>query len=155
MGSDGSCTEQVGCPATKVKLVSTTIEPIQMFEIEVISITKHNVALSGNATQSSTNKDDDNAFGADHAKDGDIATFCHTKSGASGEWWELVLEQQTVVENIKIHNRYCRDVSDPFDCLCRLSDVELQLYNETGIVSTRSMGDTCGELTVLEEFSSC
>ena len=157
VGSDGSCSEKdaVGCLATKVKLVSTTIEPIQMFEIEVIS-TNQNVALSGTAQQSSSYNDKDDKFGADHSIDGDMVTFSHTKEGLSGEWWEVVWGQSVGVENVTIHNRYCRDETDPIGCLCRLTDVELQLYNETGsVVSSRSLGDTCGQLTVFEEFSSC
>lgn len=73
--------------ARVVKLHQTTTGlPINIFEVQVKSLSDTNIALSGSATQSSTFRNDQDKFGANNAVDGNSATFSHTDD--STPWWE-------------------------------------------------------------------
>lgn len=141
------------CGVKRIKIQSTTIQPIHVFEIKIIS-QGVNVAVEGNAIQSTTFKDDAEKFGANNSVDGDEATFSSTAE-QSGQWWQVQLQKSVDIDLIEIMNRYCGpDPTDPLGCLCRLSDVELVLYDEDGdVLVTRAFGNTCGVLSIEENFS--
>jgi hypothetical protein len=125
-----------------------------MYEVQVLS-NDANVALSGTAVQSSTYNGNVGTFGASRAIDGNAATFSHTQVGNPGEWWELDLQSTTGIESIRILNRGCNKPTND-ECLCRLSDAVLHLYDSSGeIVSARNIGDTCNLFTLVENFDSC
>ena len=145
----------LACTAKKVKVQSTSSNPIHMFELQVLA-TGTNFALQGKVDQSSVFKGNQDKFGPENAIDNDVSTFSHTEL-IFGSWWEIDLQQLVSVQSIHILNRYCgSDTSDPHDCLCRMSNAEIYLYNDyNDTVATRVLGDTCGEQIVLEEFVSC
>jgi hypothetical protein len=141
------------CRASLVKLESTTEYPLQMFEVQVIS-GGPNIALSGTASQSSTFKDNEVKFGASKAIDNDNSTFSHTYLGV-GAWWQVDLQGLFDIESVVILNRYCGQ-QDPTGCLCRMSGAELKLYDDSGgLLEARRLGNTCGELLLVESFASC
>lgn len=132
--------------AEKVRLESTTGEQIAIFEFEVYS-SGINVALQGTATQSSDLYNGE-FLDASKAIDGINTTFSHTND--SNAMWEVDLGGLYPIDSVLISNRYCgNNTSDPLGCLCRLSNVTFSLIDETeSIVSTKTLGDTCGLLTV-------
>ena len=151
-----SATNQfLGCIAKRVKVQSTTPNPIQMFELQVLE-SGTNVALQGSVRQSSAFNGNSARFGPENAIDNDVSTFSHTKN-EFGSWWEVDLRELVGIQSIRILNRYCgSDTSDPHNCLCRISNAEIYLYDDhNDTVATRVLGDTCGEHIVLEEFISC
>ena len=141
-----------GCSAQIVKIQGTSSEPIQVFEVEVLSNNK-NVAVGKSASQSSTYQ---SRTPASNAVDGSNSTLSHTSSEPE-PWWQVDLQQIEVIQIIQIVNRFCGDRTDTHKCLCRLSDAKLELYDETGstLLASRALGDTCGEHTVVEAFESC
>eukprot|EP00804_Cyclotella_cryptica_P007675 CCRYP_001308-RA/>CCRYP_001308-RA protein AED:0.08 eAED:0.08 QI:258/1/1/1/0.37/0.33/9/235/705 len=140
------------CLVKKMKLESTTEEPIQIFEFQAYS-SGTNVALLGSSTQSSL-LNGNSRFKSSNAIDGNNATFSHT--AASNAWLQVDLTVPLDIESIVILNRWCVDSSDPRGCLCRLSNSTLTLYAETGAhVSTHKIENTCKSPVVLQEFMSC
>ena len=97
----------------KVKLESTTGEPIQIYELEAYTSSGTNVAINGSAIQSSTFKDSP-TFVADNAIDGNQATFSHTSSGDANPYLEIVLAATTEIDNVRIINRWCGNPSDEY-----------------------------------------
>jgi hypothetical protein len=95
-------------------------------------------------------------FSAEKAVDDDGNSFSHTDL-LSGSWWQLDLESATDVQSLEVLNRYCGgDPSDPFGCLCRLSNAEVKLFDENEkLVHTATIGDTCGMLSVTTQFNQC
>ncbi|KAL7479736.1 hypothetical protein ACHAW6_005466, partial [Cyclotella cf. meneghiniana] len=146
------------CSAKRIKLEATTQEPIQMFELLLFSGSSgsSNIALAGNASQSSTFNNNDN-FAASKAIDGSNITFSHTLPSDLNAWWEVELQVQSVIDSVVIVNRYCgSDPVVPNICLCRLSSAKLTLFDMNGAsVAVRFLRDTCSELVVSEDFSSC
>jgi hypothetical protein len=127
----------------KVKIQATTGKNIQIFEISVFS-SESNVALRKTATQSS---DWDPRFGASNAVDGKMYTFTHTKD--SSAWLQIDLEDVFSVDLLIVKNRWCRSVDDPKNCLCRLSDANILLIDETDtVISSITTGNTCGQGTL-------
>ena len=124
----------------KVRIEATTTEILNIKEVRVFS-DGVDVALTGSASQSSTFKNNANKFGASNAIDNDGSDFSHT-DGAGGSWWQVDLSNAVDVQSIEIDNRGCP--SHP-ECLCRMSDANLSLYDGDGnIIDSRSVGDTCG-----------
>jgi hypothetical protein len=122
-----------------------------MFEVKVLS-SGSNVASGKSASQDSTFKGNSDKFGALKAVDGIEGTFSHTAVDASG-WWEVDLDGVFPIESVKILNRWCGDVTDPSQCLCRLSHAAISLEYENGNwVDTTVIGDTCGELEIVHEY---
>jgi len=138
--------------ARVVKLHQTTTGlPIHMFEVKVKSSSGANFALSGSATQSSTFRNDQDKFGANNAVDGNTATFSHTAD--SFPWWEVDLGESYGISSVEIVNRWCADVNDSKNCLCRLSGAVLSLLDDSGAeITSISIGDTCGKLVLEMEF---
>lgn len=136
----------------KIKLESTSSFAIHAFEVRCV-FNGTNVALAGQALQSSTFNDNEAKFGAHRAVDGDESTFFSTAAGG-GQWWELTLQTAVQTVNVQILNRYCQKPSDPTQCLCRLSNAKLKLYDESdNIIEVRQLGNTCGVLSISEDFT--
>eukprot|EP00956_Cyclotella_meneghiniana_P005579 scaffold7169_cov76-Cyclotella_meneghiniana.AAC.11 len=128
--------------AQKIKIELQTGNPLNMFEVQVFS-GNNNIALGMPATQSSTFAGDNGRFGASKAVDGVSSSMSHTKSGAN-QWWEVELDQSisVPVDSLTIMNRWCGDPSDSnANCLYRMSDAPVYLYDEFGSVAwTASLG---------------
>eukprot|EP00804_Cyclotella_cryptica_P004998 CCRYP_018313-RB/>CCRYP_018313-RB protein AED:0.03 eAED:0.03 QI:1251/1/1/1/0.81/0.83/12/1175/1018 len=122
--------------ARHVKLEATTGQNIHVFEVQVFS-SGENVALNKNAFQSSTYGN----FNASRAIDGDLSSFSHTNDGHA--WWELDLKEARSIDSVTIKNRWCRDKTDPNNCLCRLSNATLSLVDNDGVVISENIGGTC------------
>eukprot|EP00804_Cyclotella_cryptica_P001078 CCRYP_008380-RA/>CCRYP_008380-RA protein AED:0.37 eAED:0.15 QI:0/0/0/1/1/0.5/2/0/507 len=137
-------------PASIVKLEATTDGPIQVFEVRAFS-SGINVAKEGIASQSSTRKNR-RKFEASRAIDDKNSTFSHTNRGSA--WWQVSLGREVDVNSVSILNRWCRDPSDPTNCLCRLSNATLSLLNNQGaVIVSQSLGDTCDKYTL--DISFC
>ena len=119
-----------------------------MFEVEVIS-EGSNVALGKSATQGSTLKH----FDAARAIDGDVGTFSHTDPGACSNW-EVDLGELKPIHSITIKNRWCKSESDDPQCLCRLSQATVSLFDDQDEwVHTALIGNMCGELEWVYDYS--
>ena len=128
--------------AMKLKLESTTGQPIQLFEIEAFS-GGANVAKNADATQSTTFEQ----YYASNVVDGNGATFSHTNDGKP--WLEVDLGKEFAIDSIKIANRWCGETNDEEGCLCYLSNANLSVLDENGsTVSSVRLGDTCGQHSV-------
>lgn len=136
--------------ANRVRLESTSGQPLQMFELMVLSSSNENVALQGLASQSST-LNNDSKFAASNANDGDNATFSHTNN--PGAYWEVELNRSVHIHSVHIINRWCTNENDPHGCLCRLTSAMLQLYKDGLLMESRTFGNTCGNLIISEVFA--
>jgi hypothetical protein len=137
----------------KIRLNSNTGTQIAMYEFEAYS-SGVNVALQGTAVQSS-NRNNGEVLYASNAIDGNLTTFSHTND--LNAMFEVDLGDTYPIESIQILNRYCGNNPDvdPLGCLCRLSNATLTLIDDTDLaVDTKTLGDTCGKLTVSESFTS-
>jgi hypothetical protein len=93
------------CNAKRIKLEATTQAPIQMFELQSFS-GGSNIALGGNASQSSTFNNNNN-FAASKAIDGSNSTLSHTSTSDLNAWWEVELQAQSAISRVVILNRFC------------------------------------------------
>ena len=127
----------------KIKLESTTGQPIQLFEIKAYSSGGVNVAKNAYATQSSTLK----KFFASNSVDDDVATFSHTND--ANAWLGIDFGTSFALESINIVNRYCFSNDDAPGCLCRLTNATLSLldYNES-LITSITLDNTCGQHSV-------
>jgi len=129
--------------ASKVKLQSITGLHIQVFEVEVYS-SGHNVA-AGKITTQSTLYNDSPRYAASLAVDGKSTTFSHTNSLDKAPWWMVDLGEMFPIESIVILNRWCGNLSDPNECLCRLSHSSVALFDDQhNWVYATYVGDMCG-----------
>jgi hypothetical protein len=134
-----------------IRIESTTGEPIQIFELQAYTTSGLEVATGKVATQSLTFKDDNVKFGASNAVDGNNFTFSHLNDASS--IWEVDLAGDYGISYTSIQNRWCGGTSDNSNCLCRLSNAKLSLLDVQGeVVSSVSVGNTCGTLTVKNDF---
>lgn len=142
------------CKAQKIKIQSTNSQSLHMFEVRV-NAGGTNVALHGiEANQSSTWNDNIQRFGPLNSVDDSIETFSCTQP-LPESWWEVTLDGSHFIDSVEILNRYCTpDPADPNGCLCRLSNAQVHIINELGTEVIRQLGDTCGVLKVVEDFSS-
>jgi hypothetical protein len=151
--SNPECTT---CLATarKIRVQSTTMEQIQMFELQAFSSgTNMNIALSGSAIQSST-LHNATKFAASNAIDGNSLSFSHTDDYAHA-YWEVDLGAMFDLESVIIMNRWCGDKSDPNRCLCRLTSASVMLLDDNdSTIADKTLGNTCGELIISESFAS-
>ena len=128
--------------------------PIQVFEVKAMNSSSANIAQGGTATQSSTFNNNQDKFGANNAVDGDPATFTHTQS-ESYPWWQVDLGDNYDISSIEIVNRWCKDMNDSANCLCRLSGATISLVDDSGTeVTTISTGNTCGQANLEFIFES-
>ena len=142
-----SCTYPM---ARYVKIEQTTLEQLQMFEVQVIS-SGVNVASGMPADQSSTLVDAYGVHLAANAVDNDLTTYSHTD--CSDPWWIVDLGMLLPIERIHIFNRWCDDPSDGPGCLCKMTNATLLLFDETYAVSKMEMiGDTCGVEELVYNF---
>lgn len=62
---------------------------------------------------------------------------------------------KAAIESVDIKNRWCRDIGDPNDCLCRLTNATILVLDESStIVTEKVLGNTCGLLDVVANFGS-
>eukprot|EP00956_Cyclotella_meneghiniana_P008958 scaffold12299_cov85-Cyclotella_meneghiniana.AAC.6 len=128
--------------------------PIHVFEVKAMNSSGINIAHGATATQSSTLWNNQDKFGANNAVDGDSDTFTHTKS-ESNPWWKVDLGDNYDVSSIEIMNRWCKDINDSANCLCRLSGATISLVDDSGTeVTAISTGDTCGQANLEFVFES-
>eukprot|EP00956_Cyclotella_meneghiniana_P031653 scaffold83776_cov22-Cyclotella_meneghiniana.AAC.2 len=138
---------------SSVKIESTTGAPISLFEVEVISTDGVDVTKGVNVivTQSST-FNDNSKFQASNAIDSTANSFSHTKFGSA--WWEVSWDQPHEIDSVQILNRWCSDVTDPANCLCRLSHATVSLLDDEGsVLATQSTHDTCDKPSLKLDFS--
>ena len=131
-----------------MKIEATLSNNINIFELMVFS-SGTNIAEGKSATQSSNWKN----LVASRAVDGRMNTFSHTAD--SSPWIEVDLGSDADVESVVIKNRWCRNPTDPRNCLCRLSQANLILYDDSGDeITSLSVGNTCGEATLEYAFEA-
>jgi hypothetical protein len=118
-------------------------------EVQIFDENNINVALNKPASQSS----DWNAnFIASNAVDGNVDTASDTFNEVS-PWWEVDLQQTTLLSSITITNRWCREDSAYDKCLGRMSYAIVSLVDENGdVVATRNVGDTVGRESIELDF---
>ena len=135
--TDVPCTHS----ARKIKIQSTTGEPLSFREVRVFS-DEVNVAIGKNATQSS---DLDDSSSASKAVDGKWRTKATTgdDEGCS-TWWEVDLEESTSINKVQIVNP---------DKSCKLSYATISLLDADGeTVWAKVVGDTCDKGWVGRKF---
>jgi hypothetical protein len=139
------------CLVKKVKIEGTTNQPLNIVEVKVFS-NGADVAPQGITSQSTTYLNNNSKYGAGQAIDNNPADFSHTAVSNSPAWWEVSLSSAVSVESIEIDNRKCNSNSV---CLCRMSNANLNLYDDSGtIVHSKNLGDTCG-VEVITEAVTC
>ena len=144
--------------ASKIKLISTTGEPLQLFQFVAEDPNGADLTSSKAATQSSTFKDNINRFGPANAVDGDPVSFIHTNSGDvdPNPVWTVELGMNSEVSLVMIENRYCGDITDAANCLGRLSNATVELLDsQDEVVGSQSFGDTMGVLDPFLDFNTC
>ena len=131
--------------ARKIKIQSTTGEPLSFREVRVFS-GNDNIAIGKTAIQSSDlNEDSD----ASKAVDGKWSTMATTGDDCS-TWWEVDLEESTPINKVQIVNPKCADDSS---CSCKLSHAVISLVDADGeTVSAKVVGDTCDKGWVSRKF---
>lgn len=151
--SIATSTSSAGCSfplGRKVKIVSLYGQPLNMFELQVLSPSGDNVSQGKLASQSSDLR---SRFAASKAIDGKGRSFSHTGKNDALPWWQVDLGDILEIESIKIVNRWCQNSSDPKGCLCRLSRVAVSITDANGNwVASSLLGNTCNELEVDVSF---
>ena len=88
-----------------------------------------NLALNGSASQSSSWRG--TRFPANYAIDGDLGNFTHTDLNQSPASWQVTLDEDSIIEQIVLHNRdNC--------CGSRLRDITVTIINSAGGVTYQS-----------------
>jgi hypothetical protein len=140
----------------KIKLQqSTNGTYIHIFELQALSSLGINVAQGKSASQSSTyvTPASGESFPASLAIDGNTNTFSHTKD--SNAWLEVDLGSSFDISSLNILNRWCKSTSDPWNCLCRLSNTTLSLIDDSdSVIVSKTIGDTCGRLALEYAFEA-
>eukprot|EP00956_Cyclotella_meneghiniana_P043671 scaffold282694_cov228-Cyclotella_meneghiniana.AAC.1 len=131
--------------ASKVKIQSTTGEPLTMREVRVFS-NGVNVAIGKNATQSS---DLDSTAVASKAVDDKWRTYSSTGDDCS-TWWQVDLEESLPIDKVIIVNRKCQD--DP-ECACKNSFATVSLLDDNGEwVDAKVHGNSCDKGWLVRHF---
>ena len=144
--------------ASKIKLSSTTGEPLQLFELVAEDPYGADLTADKTATQSSTLNNNFDRFGAANAVDGDSVSFMHTDSGDvdPNPVWTVELGLNSEVSLVTISNRYCGDITDVSNCLGRLSYAIVELLDsEDTVIGSKTFGDTTGALSPFLDFNTC
>ena len=144
--------------ASKIKLSSTTGEPLQLFAFVAEDPNGADLTTGKTATQTSTLKNNIDRFGPANAVDGDPDSFMNTDSGDvdPNPVWTVELGLNNEVSLVTISNRYCGDITDASNCLGRLSNAIVELLDsEDTVVGSQSFGDTTGDLNLSLDFSTC
>ena len=144
--------------ASKIKLTSTTGEPLQLFAFVAEDPDGADLTTGKTATQSSTLNNNIVRFGPANAVDGDPDSFIHTDSGDvdPNPVWTVELGLNNEVSFVTISNRYCGDITDASNCLGRLSNAIVELLDsEDTVVGSQSFGDTTGALSPFLDFNTC
>ena len=131
--------------ASKVKIQSTTGEPLTMREVRVFS-NGVNVAIGKNATQSS---DLDGTKVATKAVDDKWRTYSSTGDGCS-KWWEVDLGESFPIDKVLIVNLKCSN--DP-ECACKNSYATVSLLDANGEwVDVKVLGNSCSKGWLVRKF---
>eukprot|EP00956_Cyclotella_meneghiniana_P013166 scaffold18839_cov61-Cyclotella_meneghiniana.AAC.12 len=119
--ASGSTESAVPCThsATKIKIQSTTGEPLSLREVRVFS-GEVNVAIGKNATQSSDLNEDS---GASKAVDGKWRSKATTSTNDCAPWWEVDLGNSTAINRVVLVN---------YDKSCDLSYATISLLDGDG-----------------------
>ena len=131
--------------ANTIKLVSTTSQDIGFFEISAYDASGENIASRGIASSSSTHLNNYPSL----AIDGNISSYFLSAAEDEKAWFQLEFEDEVDLDRIVIQNRWCRDASDPDNCLCQLSNTQLYLLDATGKnIMMENLEDTCGKAEI-------
>jgi len=112
-----------------IKLTKGGEDALNIAEVQAFDLNNVNVALSGNATQSSTSFNAVASRGIDGNTDGrhGMGGTTHTVKHNGTKWWQVVLQNSTKLDRIVIYNRT--------DCCSnRMSGVSLQVFDEDGVL---------------------
>ena len=127
-----------------------------MFEFIATDPSNFDLTNGKTVSQSTTFNDNDVQYGPANAVDRDANTFSHTKSSDSNPFWSVDLGGSREVAIVSITNRYCGDVTDPNNCLGRLSEATVELLDSgDNVVAFQSFGDTTGALSPFLDFNTC
>ena len=127
-----------------------------MFEFIATDPTNFDLTNGKTASQSTTFNDNDVKYGAANAVDRDANTFSHTKSSDPNPVWSVDLGGSSEIAIVSITNRFCGDVTDPNNCLGRLSGATVELLDSgDNVVAFQSFGDTTGALSPFLDFNTC
>ena len=144
--------------ASKIKLSSTTGEPLQLFAFVAEDPNGADLTTGKTATQTSTLKNNIDRFGPANAVDGDPDSFIHTDSGVvdPNPVWTVELGLNSEVSLVTVSNRYCGDTADASNCLGRLSNATVELLDsEDTVVGSQTFGYTTGALSPFLDFDTC
>ena len=98
----------LGTYGKTIRIISNTTDALSLAEVEVYEeIVYENLALSGRATQTSTDYEGEASRAIDGNTNGTYSgeSVTHTTGGVAGEWWQLALKTQANIDEIKIFNR--------------------------------------------------
>ncbi|KAL7483640.1 hypothetical protein ACHAW6_009286, partial [Cyclotella cf. meneghiniana] len=134
--------------ARTVKIQTNSETILNVFEVEVFNSAGINVAANKNATQSSTWE---GQF-ASYAVDENQTTYSSTLK-EDRAWWQVDLEEMTLIASVTIFNFYCIYESDPLECSARLSNSTLLLMDDDDVVvATKQIDYTGGALELTFDF---
>ena len=148
--------------ARTIRIESATGEPLQLYEVQVLS-SETNVALGGAASQSSDYGID---YVASNAIDGNSSSFSLTKG--SDAYWEVDLAGVYAIESVVIINSYtdpnARKLVDSSysglesldidDITCRLTNATVSVVDELGfVISSQSVSSACSQSSVSLSFN--
>ncbi|KAL7522316.1 hypothetical protein ACHAWX_007006 [Stephanocyclus meneghinianus] len=134
--------------ARTVKIQTNSETILNVFEVEVFNSDGINVAANKNTTQSSTWQ---GQF-ASYAVDENQTTYSSTLK-ENRAWWQVDLEEMTLIESVTIFNFYCIYESDPLECSARLSNSTLLLTDDDDVVvASKQIGYTGGRLELTFYF---
>eukprot|EP00956_Cyclotella_meneghiniana_P004074 scaffold4918_cov46-Cyclotella_meneghiniana.AAC.9 len=134
--ASGQCTEF----ANKIKIQSTTGEPLSLREVRVYS-GEVNVAIGGNATQSSDLNDDS---GASKAVDNKWRSKATTSDDDCAPWWQVDLGNSTAINKVVLVN-YAKS--------CNLSYAAISLLDGDGeYKAAKVLQSTCNKGWAVRKF---
>eukprot|EP00956_Cyclotella_meneghiniana_P005901 scaffold7729_cov50-Cyclotella_meneghiniana.AAC.7 len=134
--ASGQCTEF----ANKIKIQSTTGEPLSLREVRVYS-GEVNVAIGGNATQSS---DLNNDSGASKAVDNKWRSKATTSEDDCAPWWQVDLGNSTAINKVVLVN---------YDKSCDLSYAAISLLDGDGeYKAAKVLQSTCNKGWAVRKF---
>ena len=127
-----------------------------MFQFIATDPTNFDLTNGKTASQSTTFNNNHVKYGAANAVDRDANTFSHTKSSDPNPVWSVDIGGSSEIAIVSVTNRYCGDVTDPNNCLGRLSGATVELLDSgDNVVAFQSFGDTTGALSSFLDFNTC
>ncbi|KAL3782676.1 hypothetical protein ACHAWO_002601 [Cyclotella atomus] len=136
--------------AKSVKIETADAQLLNIFEVKAFSSDDVNIALTGDASQSSTLN---SGTPASNAIDGSDTTVAHTANGDPNPWWQVDFASSSSLKSVEIKNRHCAGAPV---CLCRLSGATVSVTNELGeVIDTKILGNTCEVSDISLDLSTC